>query len=232
MISMHVQYRSSIPPPADTGPRMLFHPFPFVWSSSRLHGTWPLSAAVGARQCLAASSLCLAASLFDLCTYPFSRRLHTICPRYKINKNKIKGFNDFRQHVLNLAGDTKRFPPSKLPPTWVEADRLVKLRREEGHHILSVRDLVAGLGKDSYGVGASQGGRAEEAREGGEGWEDSRNAVVSTVRGEKRKNGCLCVAPHVFGLGTMMHAHTHLLAQQCCLSPTECSNRGRDGGRQ
>lgn len=88
----------------------------------------------------------------------------------------MQGFNDFRQHVLNLAGDTKRFPPSKLPPTWVEADRLVKLRRDEGHHILSVRDLVAGLG---------QGGPAD-ARTGGEGWEDSRNAVVSTVREVER----------------------------------------------
>ena len=91
--------------------------------------------------------------------------------------------------MLNLASDTKRFPPSKLPPTWVEADRLVKLRREEGHHILSVRDLVAGLGKDSNGGGARLEGAAAAAaaatadvREGPEGWEDARNAVVSTVR--------------------------------------------------
>lgn len=70
--------------------------------------------------------------------------------------------------MLNLAGDTKRFPPSKLPPTWVEADRLVKLRREEGHHILSVRDLVVGLAKGKEDPNC--GGPAN-ARQGGEGWD-------------------------------------------------------------
>eukprot|EP00752_Nemacystus_decipiens_P009048 g8079.t1 len=105
---------------------------------------------------------------------------------FAVSCNHHQGFNDFRQHVINLAGDTKRFPTSKLPPTWVEADRLVKRRREEGHHILSVRDLVAGLGgKDSGGGsgGASRRGRRGPAGaiEGGEGWEDSRNAVVSTL---------------------------------------------------
>lgn len=104
--------------------------------------------------------------------------------------------------MLNLAGDTKRFPPSRLPPTWVEADRLVKLRREEGHHILSVRDLVAGLGKDcpNRASGARPGGPAD-AREGDDGWEDSRNAVVSTAsflsREIKKKNDDCCFVLYI-----------------------------------
>ncbi|CAN0565983.1 unnamed protein product, partial [Ectocarpus sp. 12 AP-2014] len=69
----------------------------------------------------------------------------------------------------------KRFPPSRLPPTWWKADRLVKQRREEGHHIISVGDLVVGL-RDGVGgeVAAAPAGD-------GQSWEDSRNAVVSTL---------------------------------------------------
>ncbi|CAB1096057.1 unnamed protein product [Ectocarpus sp. CCAP 1310/34] len=86
-----------------------------------------------------------------------------------------QGFREFREQVLNLAGDAKRFPPSRLPPTWWKADRLVKQRREEGHHIISVGDLVVGL-RDGVG------GEVPAAPAGdGQSWEDSRNAVVSTL---------------------------------------------------
>ncbi|CAM9481887.1 unnamed protein product [Ectocarpus sp. 4 AP-2014] len=86
-----------------------------------------------------------------------------------------QGFREFREQVLNLAGDAKRFPPSRLPPTWWKADRLVKQRREEGHHIISVGDLVVGL-RDGVG------GEVPAAPAGdGQSWEDSRNAVVSML---------------------------------------------------
>lgn len=95
-----------------------------------------------------------------------------------------QGYDDFRKQILKLAGGKKRFPPSRLPPTWVEADRLVKLRRKQEHHIVSVRDLVTDL-RDGSGKGSSKEKPHPASSITGAGdtqsEEDWRNAVVSTV---------------------------------------------------
>ncbi|CAM9396487.1 unnamed protein product [Scytosiphon promiscuus] len=116
---------------------------------------------------------------------------------FAVSSKHHQGYEDFLQQVLNLAGDAKRFPPSRLPPTWVEADRLVKLRREQGHRIVSVRNLVAGL-RDGSGSGSvsGKGSGTERSSSSHPTWsavaagsgsgesqseEDCRNAVVSTL---------------------------------------------------
>lgn len=88
----------------------------------------------------------------------------------------LQGFAALRQQILELAGDAKKFPPTRLPPLWGEADRLVKRMREEGRNIMSLKDLVAGLRTEAAGELGEAASRLA-----GQSWEDSRNTVVSTV---------------------------------------------------
>lgn len=76
---------------------------------------------------------------------------------------------------MALARDTKKFPDVRLPPLWGEADRLVKLWRNEGRNIMRLKELVDGLEK---GLAAS--GRASSHTR-----EDCRKTVVYTVRDVK-----------------------------------------------
>ena len=141
--------------------------------------------------CLALSCVvlsCLAFSEFSLFWLnPGLRYLalpHPGLPRLTSDRNRpfpVQGLPAFRQRIFTLASDRKWFRPCKLPPAWVETDRLVKRRRTEGRSIMRVDELVTGLTKGDgrdFKKGAAGGSGL-----GGQSREDYRAAVVSTVRG-------------------------------------------------